>query len=63
MARLAGVKLGKPTYITESVYQPSPVYLQEFAMRAVPAPAVETSISPGELEINLTVQIAYEILD
>ncbi len=63
MAELAGVKLGKPTYISESSYQPSPVYLQEFARAAMPAPAMETSISPGELDISLTVQIAYEILD
>ena len=63
MARLAGVKLGKPTYITESTYYPSPVYRQEFAQASMAAPAVETSISPGELEISLTVQIAYEILD
>ena len=64
MAKLAGVKLGKPTFISESAYQPSPVYLQEYARGMMPAPAaVETPISPGELEVNLTVQIAYEILD
>lgn len=63
MASLAGMKLGKPTYISESTYSPSPVYRQDFAQASMAAPAMETSISPGELEISLTVQIAYEILD
>lgn len=61
LAELAGVTLGEPTYISESVYA---------APRYVPMPGgiapevevvVETPISPGELEIGLIVQVAYAI--
>jgi uncharacterized protein YggE len=64
MADLAGVDLGKPTYITESSYIPSPIYPREFAEEAIPAaPQVTTSISPGELEVSVSVQVAYRIVD
>ena len=62
LAELAGVTLGKPTYISEGVS--SPVYprpvMYEMAVEA--APMVETPISPGETEISLSVQICYAIL-
>ena len=64
LAELSDVKLGKPTYISESSYYPSPNYLRsdvDFAGEGVPA--VETSISPGELEITASVQMAYAITD
>ena len=60
MAGLAGVKLGKPTYMTESFYVPSPVYRGDM-LEAVAAPAAETPISPGELEISITVNMAFGI--
>jgi hypothetical protein len=63
MAGLAGVTLGKPTYITENAYIPSPVYRQDFFEKAAGAPAMETPISPGELEVSSTVQITYAILN
>jgi len=62
MAKLAGVKLGKPTYISEGIQVP-PIYpraVYEAVPAAAPAPP---PISPGETEISLTVQIAYAILD
>jgi len=64
LAKAAGVRLGEPTYISESTYMTSPIYPRA-AMEAVPAPApaVETPISPGEMEIRTTVQVAYSILD
>jgi uncharacterized protein YggE len=66
LASLAGVRLGKPTYISESSYLPSPIYPRVvYEMppgAAAPAP-VAPPISPGEMEISLTVQIAYAILD
>ena len=62
LAGLAGVTLGKPTYISESTYTPGPIYRQDLLGKAEAAPAVETSISPGEVEITLNVQIAYAIL-
>lgn len=66
LAKLAGVRLGKPTYISESSYLPSPIYPRVYYEEgmAVPAPpAAPTEISPGEMEVSLTVQIAYAILD
>jgi len=63
LAEVAGVSLGKPTYISEgAIYQP-PTYemYRGEAMAPIPAPAVETSISPGEMEISLTVQVSYAI--
>jgi len=64
LAEVAGVKLGKPTYISENVYMPAPIYRQDMMMeKAAGAPAVETPISPGEMEISLNVQLAYAILD
>jgi len=62
LAELAGVTLGKPTYISESTYVPGPVYRDAYPEMAA-APAVETSISPGELDISLTVQVVYAVLD
>ena len=63
LAELAGVRLGKPTYVAESVQVPSPIY-PRIDYSAAPAPGfTETSISPGELDITLTVQVAYDIID
>jgi len=62
LANLSGVKLGKPTYITESIYYP--VYPTPIrAEGAMPAPAPVTPISPGEMKISLDVQVAYAISD
>ena len=62
LADLSGVKLGKPIYINESggyVSPPTPIYRSAIP---VPAPmAPPTSISPGEQEIRLNVQVVYEI--
>ena len=63
LADLAGVKLGKPTYISEGAQAPPPIYRQDVYAKAAGAPAVETPISPGEIEISLDVQISYAILD
>ena len=61
LAKLGGVSLGKPIYISESIYTPSPIYRGAIP-EAVPAPApAPTQISPGELEISLTIQVAYAI--
>ncbi len=63
LAGLADVKLGKATYISEGIQVPLPIYPRyDYGMVPAPAP-VETSISPGEMEIILTVQIAYAIVD
>ena len=64
LAEQTGVKLGEPTYIAESAYM-SHYYegiTYGMAEMAIPAPApVSTPISPGELKVSLTVQIAYSI--
>ena len=61
LAELAGVILGKPTYISEGGIQiPTPrVMVEEAAMKEA---AVPTPITPGEMEISLNVQIVYAIL-
>jgi uncharacterized protein YggE len=58
LAELADGRLGKATYISESSSTP-PIYRQ--GVYAEAAVAAETPISPGELEISLTVQVAYTI--
>jgi len=60
LATLGGVTLGKPTYISESLYTPSPIY--QIRPELAPAPAMApTPISPGEMEMTLNVQVVYEI--
>lgn len=62
LAKLGGVSLGKPTYISEGRISP-PVprdFFREGVLPAAPAPA-PTPISPGETEIQLTVQVVYSI--
>ncbi|MBI2847679.1 MAG: SIMPL domain-containing protein [Chloroflexi bacterium] len=59
LAALSGVTLGKPTYIAESGLLPQPIPIR-FA-EGVAAPSVAVPISPGEMEISLSVQVVYEI--
>jgi hypothetical protein len=60
LASLAGVHLGSPFYISESggFY---PIYQDYYGMGVMEAARVPTSISPGETEITLTVQMAFAI--
>jgi len=61
LAELAGVTLGKPTYISEGISYP--IYPRGVVYEeAVAAPAPETPISPGEMEISLSLQVVYAIL-
>ena len=62
LAELADVTLGKPTYISESTYVPPVTRGAVYYEEAVPATVPETPIVPGEMEINLTVQVGYAIL-
>ena len=65
LAKAAGVRLGEPTYISESTYITPPIFPRA-VMEAVPVPGMEmpeTPISPGEMEIRATVQVVYAILD
>ncbi len=62
IADTAGVRLGEPTYISESGSD-YPIPRQVTYGMAVPAPMPEAavSISPGETEITILVQVAYSI--
>lgn len=61
LAELAGVRLGKPTHITENSYRPGSIYAP--GARVDEAMESETPISPGETEITLNVQVTYDIRD
>ncbi len=61
LAQLAGVTLGKPTYISEGAQSLPPIYRSDVAYAEMDASP--TPISPGEMEISLTVQVAYAILN
>ncbi len=62
LADLAGVDLGKPTYVNESgAFIPVPREYYMAVPEAVPTPA-SSPISPGETEIRLTVQVVYSII-
>ena len=55
LANLAKVKLGKPTYISESGGSVPPIYtVRDEAVAG-------TTISTGEIEISMTVQMVYAI--
>ncbi len=66
LARLAGVTLGKPTYVAENAqYSPSYGGYANFSMSvpaAIPAPAIAPPISTGETKITLNVQVAYSTI-
>jgi uncharacterized protein YggE len=59
LAELGGVKLGKPTYIAEYDGYTSPVVYRD--VEVAEGASVTTDISPGEMEIQLTVQVVYSI--
>jgi uncharacterized protein YggE len=63
LAELGGVTLGSPTYISEgSIYVPSSVYRgTDYAMEEEGGVMIETPISPGEIDITLSIQVAYAI--
>ena len=58
LADLSGVKLGKPTYINEYGGYISPVVFRDFGLTEG---AATTPISPGEMELQVTVQVVYSI--
>ena len=59
MARLTGVRLGKPTYISEgAVYVPK---ITRTIDELGAMPSAVTPISPGEMQITVSVEVAYAI--
>ncbi len=61
LALLAGVNLGSPTLIIEGGASPIPYPTGGFRVESAMAD-MQTSISPGEMVISLSVQVAYSIL-
>jgi uncharacterized protein YggE len=61
LADLAGVSLGKPTYISEGSVTPPVIYRDAGTVLIPPAPT--TPVSPGEIELTLDIQVAYAIAD
>ena len=61
LANLGGVKLGKPTYVNEYSGYISPPIIYRDSEVANGASIPETPISPGEMEIQITIQVVYSI--
>lgn len=60
LAQLANVNLGAATYISEGMFY-APVARSAIDMAYEEAAGYSTSISPGELDISLSIQVAYAI--
>ncbi|MBM4447345.1 MAG: DUF541 domain-containing protein [Chloroflexi bacterium] len=61
MADAANIKLGKLLYISEGTQYVPPIVVRDYAMKAEGMAPSPTPISPGELEIRVTVQMVYVI--
>jgi uncharacterized protein len=62
LAKLSGITLGLPTYITENTYIPAtPAPIMFKADMAASGAAPTTSISAGEMDVTVNVQITYSI--
>jgi uncharacterized protein YggE len=65
LAKQNNVRLGEPTFISESSYSSSGYRVTTYGLdsMAIPAPTINipTSVSPGELDVILTIQVAYSI--
>ncbi len=61
IAEVAGIKLGKVIYVSEGIAYVPPPRLGIKALTETPVPVPLTPISPGELQISLTVQMVYKI--
>ena len=63
LAKLGGIKLGKPTYIAENA-EYTPLYRGYANVTdsiAAPAAMVTTPISAGQAKITLSIQVTYSI--
>ena len=59
LASLAGVTLGKPFYINENTAAPPIPY--DMSVRSAGAASPSTPINPGQTDIILNIQVAYNI--
>lgn len=60
LAKLSGVSLGKVTYVSESAYY-APMSARAAGIAYDESASYKTSVSPGELDISINVQVAYAI--
>ena len=61
LAKLGGVTLGKPAFISESGgYAPQPPIYYDSAARGA-APEMVTPVTPGETELQLSILVIYNI--
>jgi uncharacterized protein YggE len=61
LADAAGVRLGAPRTISESTYETSPYYMEGLYAPAESAMGGGTSVSTGQLEVTVQVQVTYDI--
>ena len=69
-AQLMGVKLGSPTYVSESTQQSNPYYygnsMNNYYSGDMPVPVVsdssDSTISPGQNKLSLSITVAYELI-
>ena len=63
LANMAGVILGNPVYISETAQSSAPIYRAGGITYDKAMSIPETPISPGEMEISLSVKVRYEIIE
>ncbi len=64
LAKDGGVTLGKPTFISDNSYAPTPpMYAVPAAKDAAAAGSVTTPISAGEMDVTVNVQVTYAIVN
>lgn len=61
LAGLAGVRLGRPRYISESFTEPSPYYTEQAYVASEGMGYGGASVVPGQLEVVIQVQATYDI--
>jgi len=61
LAQLAGVGLGKPRQISESIIEPGPLYMERAYAAAPSEGGGVTPVSVGQQEVTVQVQVTFEI--
>jgi len=61
LAQLAGVGLGKPRQISESIIEPGPLYMERAYAIAPSEGGGVTPVSAGQQEVTVQVQVTFEI--
>lgn len=62
LAKLSGMKLGKPLSISENIINSTPYPMYKMAMDSVAGSAApETNINPGEQELQVQLNVVFEM--